>query len=251
MEPTAVGACLIHCARDIQSRLNETRNELIDIDQNRVGRIALGVLPLASVLLVPKLIAYIEAMATSVAIKVTEGTTGSLLSRLRAGDIDLAIGLLPYSPLPAEFQGELLMEDQIIAAVRHGHPLTRLAEPTWEDLAQFPMILPPDDATTRLPIDAILAANRISAPHRRVETVSSMASVGALQFTDSIGFLAQTLAQHFAKLGVVSVLPLQLPNTTLRLGMIWLKDMRDTKANQLTQELLRAVCQEIASAVVG
>jgi DNA-binding transcriptional LysR family regulator len=242
MEPTMLGASLIHHARKLLSQLNDAQSELLDINQNRVGRISLGVLPTASVLLVPKLIARVESMASSVTIKVAEGTMATLLPALRAGDIDLAIGLLPHAPLAPEFSAELLMEDPMVSAVRRGHPLERTERLTWEDLAQFPMMLPPATATTRLPIDSILQAHRLNLSPRRVETVSTMASVGALQFTDSIGFIAMTLARHFSRLGVVSILPLELPEVTLRIGMIWLTGARSTEALQMTQKLLREIC---------
>ena len=238
MEPTMLGSCLIRHAREILGQLNETQSELLDINQNRVGRISLGVLPAASV----QLIARMEGLASSVTIKVTEGTMVSLLPALRAGDIDLAIGLLPFAPLSAEFSSELLFEDPVIAAVRRGHPLERLARPTWEDLAQFPMILPPANAMTRMPIDSILAAHRLNLSSRRVETVSTMASVGALQFTDSIAFIPLSVARHFSSMGIVAALPLDLPEVTLRIGMIWLAGVRFTEAHHMTQRLLREIC---------
>ena len=242
MEPTMLGACLIRHAREVLSQLNDAESEMLDINQNRVGRISLGVLPTTSVLLVPKLIAHVEGVASSVTITVTEGTMATLLPALRAGDIDLAIGLLPHSPLPPEFKSELLMEDQLVAAVRRGHPLNRVKQLTWENLAQFPMMLPPPTATTRMPIDSILSAQHVNLSPRRVETVSTMASIGALQFTDSVGFIASTLAHHFSDLGVISVLPLELPEVVLRIGMIWLTAVRFTEAHQVTQRLLREIC---------
>lgn len=245
MEPTMLGAALIRHARSIISQLNDSQSELLDINQNRVGRVSLGVLPAASVLLVPKLIARAEGVVSSVTIKVTEGTMASLLPALRAGDIDLAIGLLPHAPLQAEFNSELLMEDPIVAAVRRGHPLERVPRLTWEDLAQFPMILPPAETTTRMPIDSILASHRLSLAARRVETISTMASIGALQYTDSVGFIAKTPAQHFSELGVVSILPLDLPNVTVRMGMIWLHSARFTEAHHLTRQLLREIAGEM------
>jgi DNA-binding transcriptional LysR family regulator len=245
MEPTVLGACLVRHARDILTRLNETQNELLDINEKRVGRISLGILPVASVLLVPKLIAQLESKASSVTIKVSEGTMATLLPALRAGDIELAIGIFPHAPLPAEFRSELLIKDPIVAAVRRGHPLVRRERLTWEDLVQFPVILPPASATTRLPIDSNLAAQGFNPAARRVETVSTMVSVGALQFTDSVGFIAMTVAKHFADLGVLAVLPLDLPDLTLRVGMIWMTNERFTEAHWMTQELLRSISQDL------
>ncbi|WP_284163461.1 LysR substrate-binding domain-containing protein [Frigidibacter sp. SD6-1] len=245
IEPTMTGAALIRNARKVLSQLYDAQSELLDINQNRVGRLSLGILPVAAVLLVPRLVSRIEEIASSATIKITEGTMATLLPALRAGDIDLAIGLLPYGPLAAEFDSELLIEDPMVAATRQGHPLTREASPTWEDLAQFPMVLPPGSANTRLPIDSILAAHRLTPSARRVETVSTMASVGTLQFTDSVAFIAQSLARHFADLGVASILPLEIPDVTIRIGMIWLKAQRFTEAHAIAQRLLREIASDM------
>lgn len=246
IEPTMTGASLIRNARKVLSQLYDAQSELLDINQNRVGRLSLGILPVAALLLVPKLVSRIEEIASSATIKITEGTMTTLLPALRAGDIDLAIGLLPYGPLAAEFDSELLIEDPMVAATRQGHPLTRTADPTWEDLAKFPMVLPPGSANTRLPIDSILAAHRLTPSARRVETVSTMASVGTLQFTDSVAFIAQSLAQHFADLGVAAILPLEIPDVAIRMGMIWLKGNRFTDAHLIAQKLLREIALEMS-----
>ena len=245
MEATPLGACLIRHARDILMKLKETENELMDLSQCRSDRIALGVLPAATLLLVPKFISRVESMSSSIIIKVTENTSEILLSHLRAGDLDFAISLISDTPLPAEYEKELLFEDPILLAVRPGHPLLNRDRVAWEDVAKFPMNLPPSTASSRHAIDAIMAALTVSPSARRLETVSTMATVGTLQYTDSIGFLSQSLVKHFSAYGVVSPLPIKLENVALRMGLIWMKDRRETASHQLTRTLLRETCQEI------
>ncbi|PSM16421.1 MULTISPECIES: LysR family transcriptional regulator [Nitratireductor] len=248
MEPTMLGASLIRHARDILGQLSEAQTQLREIAENRVSRISLGVLPTASVVIIPQFIARLESIASSTNIRITEGTMDRLLPSLRAGDADFVLGLLPNAPMSAEFRSELLIEDPLAVAVRRGHPLERVKRLSWEDVAQFPLILPPSSATTRLPIDAFLAAEDVTIEARRVETVSTMVVVGAIQHTDSIGFVSNSLGQYFERLGVVTILPIPVPDVQLRLGLIWLADRRYSESHQLVLEILREVCRGLGPA---
>lgn len=160
----------------------------------------------------------------------------TLLPALRAGDIDMTVGVLPTPPLGPEFGTEVLMEDPIAVVVRRGHPLTGLSHVTWEHLDGYPMVLPPQTAYTRGAIDAILARHDLSVSPRVVESVSTMTNVGTLQLTDSIGFLSSILAQHFQDLGVLTVLSLEAPDgVTMRIGLIWMIDRHFTEAHKLVR----------------
>ena len=247
VEPTEQGACLIGVAREVLARLTLVGDELLDITEGRVARVNLGVLPAAAVALVPRVIARLQSVSTAVTVGVREGTMDALLPALRAGDIDLTVGVLPERPLGIEFGAETLWEDPIVAVVRRNHPLTHLPSPGWKDLAGHSMVLPPPGTFTRGPIDACLAYHGVVVPRQHVESVSTMTNVGTLQLTDSIGFLSRDLARHFEGLGVLSLLPIEAPHATMRVGLIWKSDRRPTEA----QRLVRALFQEAAEALHG
>ena len=248
MEPTDAGACLVRHAREILSRLNEAGSELRDIAEGQLGQVSLGVLPSAAVVLVPRFIARQEPNDASVSISVTEGTMATLLPALRAGDIDMTVGVLPTPPLGPEFGTEVLMEDPIAVVVRRGHPLTGLAQVSWEHLDGYPMVLPPQTAYTRGAIDAILARHDLSVSRRVVESVSTMTNVGTLQLTDSIGFLSSVLARHFEERGVLTMLSLEAPDgVTMRIGLIWMIDRHFTEAHKLVRTGLVQTSREVLS----
>ena len=250
MEPTDAGACLVRHAREILSRLNEAGSELRDIAEGQLGQVSLGVLPSAAVVLVPRFIARRQPDDASVSISVTEGTMATLLPALRAGDIDMTVGVLPTPPLGPEFGIEVLMEDPIAVVVRRNHPLTRLAHVSWSHLDGYPMVLPPQTAYTRGAIDAILARHELSVSLGVVESVSTMTNVGTLQLTDSVGFLSSMLAQHFQKLGVLTMLSLEAPDgVTMRVGLIWMIDRHFTEAHRLVRSGLLETSRELLNAI--
>ncbi|MNZ12333.1 HTH-type transcriptional regulator GbpR [compost metagenome] len=239
LEPTEHGICLIRHARRVLEQMVAARDELLDITEGRVTRVSLGVLPAAAVLLVPKFIAMLEEKSSEVSASVVEAHTDILLRMLRAGDIDLLVGNLPQRALGAEFETELLYRDPIVVVARHDHPLALAPNLDWEMLNDYPMVLPAQAATTHHMIADALLQRNVALSRRSVESISTLTNVGVLQETDSTGFLSQAVARHFEKLGLLSVLPLDLGNVEIEIGLIWMTDRGLSKAQQLVRTLFR------------
>ena len=251
MEPTEHGVCLIRHAREILGTLVSARDELLDISEGRITRVALGVLPAAAITLLPRVLVRLESESSQVTASVREGTMDAFLPALRAGDLDLAVGVLPFRALGSEFGVEPLYDDPIVVVVRRGHPLSREPDPTWSMVAGFPMVLPPPNTIARRPIDDFLAEHRVPVSRRHVESVSTLTNVGVLQLSDSVGFLSQQLALHFVRLGALSVLPLPMPDVALRIGLISIVDRRASPSEQLLRRLFREVRDELVGADVA
>lgn len=245
MEPTEHGACLIRHAREIIERLATARDDLRDISEGRLTRVSMGVLPATACVLVPRFVARLEAQSTDVAVNVREGTMSTLLPALRAGDVDLVVGVLPDRRLPVEFDSEQLYEDPMAVVVRRGHPLTTVARLEWPMLSGYPMVMPPPSASTRARLDAFMEDHDVLVPRRHVESVSTLTNVGVLQLTDSVGFLSRDLARHFAAQGALQVLPLELPDLTIRVGLVWMVDRRMGTAQQAVRTLLRETAEQL------
>lgn len=239
IEPTEHGACLVRHARDILGHMVSARDEMLDLSEGRVTRISLGLLPAAAAVLVPQFIVNLESASTEVTVSVREATTDVLIRMLSAGDIDLAVGNLPYRPLGKEFQTERLYEDPIVVVARRDHPLASEPDLQWEMLSGYPMVLPPPETFTRAPIDDFMMQNRISISRRYVESVSTLTNIGVLQRTDSTGFLAREVARHFASMGLLSVLPLSLPNVQMDVGLVWVADRGRGKVHELVRQLFK------------
>lgn len=239
LQSTEFGSCLIRHSRGILERLGAARDELNDIGEGRITRVSIGVLPAAACALVPHFIARLEAETTDLAVNVREGTMSMMLPALREGDIDLVVGALPERRLSSEFSVELLYEDPFVLAVRPGHPLATGVRLKWTMLSDFPMVLPPSAAFTRAAIDAFMADHQVKVSRCHVESVSTLTNLGVLQCTDSIGFLPSDVAHHFAGQAALEILPLQMPNLGMRVGLITMGDRQPTTALRITKKLLK------------
>ena len=238
IQPTEYGACLVRHAREILDCLGNAHAELQDIEQGKLTRVSLGILPSMAAELIPRLVSTLEAETESVAISVREGTMESLRPGLRAGELDLVVGFLPAKPLGSEYVQEHLYEDPTVTVVRVGHPLSGRANLSWDELSDYPMILPPKRSLVRAAIDSFMLEQRISVPRRHLESVSTLTNLGVLRNTDSVGFFQRRLARHFAAQGILDVLPLGLPDLSMGVGLIWMADRRLPEGVKLVRELL-------------
>ncbi|WP_397474521.1 LysR family transcriptional regulator [Pusillimonas sp.] len=240
MEPSEHGECLIRHAHDILRRLSTIEDELRDISDGRIGRVSLGVLPSAATVLLPRFVAHLNRLNAEITISVREGTMENLLPRLRTGDVDFVVGTQPRRRLGEEFGTELLYEDPIVVVVGPSHPLANAPRPQWRMLGGYPMVLPTQDASTRSVIEEFLLDQKLKVPSQHLESLSTLTNIGVLQYTDSVGFMTRVLAQYFQDLGLLSVLPLQVPYATMHVGLVWMADRGKTKVHEVILEEFRS-----------
>lgn len=243
--PTEAGTCLIKHARRVLLRIEVAERELDEILVSGYSHVSIGTLPTSAVYLIPRFIARLEAQSARTTVSLREGTMDALLPALKTGAIDLAVGLLA-GPLGPEFATEVLLEDPVVAAVRKGHPLAGQAHVEWEQLEGYPLVLPNPTTLARGAIEALFLNRRIAVARNRVDSVSTMANVGILQVTDSIGFLSRSLVEHFRSLGVLEILPLAVPpDVVLNIGLVWIVDRDRTEAHILAHQLLVEAARDI------
>lgn len=233
MLPTEAGVCLVKHAKKILNEIAVARDELVAISEGRATRIAIGLLPAVSLSILPSFVARVENEMISASISAREGSSDVLLSLLRTGELDVMIGNLTAKPLGIEFRTRHLYKDPIVVVVKKGHPLVNKENITWTDLSEFPMVLPPEFATTRNVIEEFLLFNQVNLSRRYVESLSTLTNIGVLQQTESIGFLSGQVAEYFKKANLVDVLPLTMKNIYIDIGLVWYAE-RNLTPSQLS-----------------
>ena len=114
--PTEHGQCLIRHAQEILLRLNTVQSELRDISEVPIMRVSLGIMPAATLVLAPRLIGLLESKAKDIVVSVKEGTMEIMLPKLKAGELDFLIGVLPNRPVGAELRTHTFYEDPFVVA---------------------------------------------------------------------------------------------------------------------------------------
>jgi DNA-binding transcriptional LysR family regulator len=213
MEPTPSGEVLIRYARQALVDFGFAREQMAALRSGLRGRLRLGCVPGAlPQLLAPALAAY-KRKHPKVAVSVLVETSDVMLAHLQRGEVDLVLGRLAEGHDEEELELAPLLAEPQVAVVRTGHPLLELRQPRLEDLARWPWILQPPGSPQRSRFEAVLREAGVHSRLDIVETASTVATTALLEASDMAAIMPASLAAHYGRLGVLQVVPLDLPLT--------------------------------------
>jgi DNA-binding transcriptional LysR family regulator len=211
MEPTASGEVMVRYARQMLSDFGFAREEMLALRAGLSGALRVGSVPGAiPELLAPALVAY-KAQHPRVAVSVVVDTSDVMLAQLARGEADLILGRLTEGNHDDAFASVPLLGEDQVAVVRAGHPLLAQDAVALADLVRWPWILQPPGSPQRSRFENTL---REAGQHTRLditETASTIATTALLEISDMAAIMPASLAGHYARLGVLRVVPLTLP----------------------------------------
>ncbi|WP_441247231.1 LysR family transcriptional regulator [Kitasatospora sp. McL0602] len=133
---TEPGRCLLGHAQAVLERLEAARGDLADLRNLVTGRLRVGTFATAAAALVPKAIAAFRATHPSIAVTLEEGLTPQLVTKLTAGEADVAVISTTYDQPLLGVELHKLCDDFMMVALPPGHPLAGRRQVTLADLAQ-------------------------------------------------------------------------------------------------------------------
>jgi DNA-binding transcriptional LysR family regulator len=211
MEPTPYGEVLIRYAKQMLTDFGFVREELIALRSGLRGVLRVGSVPGAvPELLGPALVGY-KRRHPQVAVSVAVDTSDMMLAQLGRGEVDLVLGRLTEGTHEEEFESVPLLAEAQVVVVRAGHPLLDVATVDLHDLVKWPWILQPPGSPQRSRFEAALREAGIHTRLNITETASTIVTTVMLEISDMAAVMPASLAGHYARLGVLAVLPLQLP----------------------------------------
>jgi DNA-binding transcriptional LysR family regulator len=211
MQPTPTGEVLIRFARQALVDFRFAREQLAALRSGLRGRLRLGSVPGALPgLLAPALHAY-RQRHPRVAVSVLVETSDRMLDLLERGEVDLVLG----RPTEAHHDDELeivpLLGEPQVVVVRAGHPLLARKRLALADLMRCPWVLQPPGSPQRSRFEAALREAGLHGRLDITETASTVAATVLLEGSDMAAIMPASLASHYARLGVLQVLPIALP----------------------------------------
>jgi DNA-binding transcriptional LysR family regulator len=198
--------------------VQRTDEELKAVQSGLRGRLHVGS-GIPRVLL-PKTIARLQESWPGIFVSVTEAPFAVLLEMLKTRNIDVIIGALRAQALDAAFATEALIPDSIDIVARQGHPCLHEPALRWEDIVEYPWILPPQGADMRAIFDAAFAAQHMRPPSPYVEAGSSIRAQLLMGDRDYLSILLGSEARLYEQLGLVNV-PLAPTIRFPDIGVIW------------------------------
>ena len=211
MEPTAAGEVLVRYAGQLLSDFGFVRDEMRALRSGLRGTLRVGSVPGAVPgLLAPALVRYKERHPR-VAVSVVVDTSDVMLEQLARGEVDLVLGRLTEGRHDDEFASLPLLGEAQVIVLRAGHPLLQAAAVGLRDLVRWPWILQPPGSPQRSRFEATLREAGIHARLDITESASTIVTTALLEISDMAALMPASLASHYARLGGLQVLPLELP----------------------------------------
>lgn len=238
-EPTPHGATVVRFARSVLADYQRTRDEISAADSGGVGRTSVGAMVVALPSLLMPAILRVKERSRLTTVMVEEGDLTRLLPRLRVGELDLIVGRLEPGYASPDLETESLYAEPMCIVVSPDHPLAGAARPSWAMLAELPWVVPPPWASSRSKLAQMFHKHLLEPPTDIIETSSFLVTLSGMHQRPAIGFLARSVAEHFAQQGLVSILKLKVPIELPHVGIITLRGRARTPASELLMESLR------------
>jgi len=237
MAPTAAGEVLVRYARQMTVEFALAREQVAALRSGLRGLLRLGSVPGAlPQLLAPALAAY-KRTHPKVAVSVLVETSDVMLAHLERGDVDLVLGRFTEGHHDDLFEGRTLLEEPQVAVVRAGHPLLAHKGPlALAELLRWPWILQPPGSPQRSRFEGALREAGLHARLDITETASTIATTALLEASDMAAVMPASLAAHYGRLGLLQVVPLDLP---LRVPAIQLITLRHRALTPVAQGFMR------------
>jgi DNA-binding transcriptional LysR family regulator len=211
MEPTPSGEVLIRYARQALVDFGFAREQMAALRSGLRGRLRLGSVPGAlPELLAPALAGY-KKRHPKVAVSVLVDTSDVMLAQLQRGEVDVVLGRLAEGHYEDELESRPLLAEPQVAVVRKGHPLLAIAKPKLDDLVRWPWILQPPGAPQRARFEGALREAGLHVRLDITETASTVATTALLEATEMAAIMPASLAAHYARLGILQVVAIELP----------------------------------------
>jgi len=203
----------------------------------------IGALPTAAASIVPHAVHRMLERYPEVDIDVTSGAFEYLASKLRLGELDLLVGRM-ISRDTVGFSFERLYEEDVLAIVRSGHPLTRTDVINVESLAAYTVIAPPANSQVRTMVDDFLFASHAHTNLKFIESQSETFSRAYVCQHDTVWFVPAGVVEVDLRLHVLLALPIHSPLLRAPIGMTTMAGSPTSAQGEAFAKVLREIAQE-------
>ncbi|MBB4273053.1 pca operon transcription factor PcaQ [Rhizobium mongolense] len=230
--------------------LTALRHGLDSVTQERVGDappIRIGALPTVSTRVMPQAMELFLKENTWSRIKIVTGENAVLLEQLRVGDLDLVVGRLAGAEKMAGFSFEHLYSEQVVFAVRAGHPLLKTTQSPFAALADYTVLMPTRASIIRPFVESFLIANGVPNLPNQIETVSDSFGRAFLRASDAIWIISTGVVAADIEDGVLAVLPIDTSETKGPVGLTMRTDAIPSLPLSILMQTIREAAREISA----
>jgi LysR family transcriptional regulator, transcription activator of glutamate synthase operon len=223
---TEAGEAVLRRARRALAEVDAIAPDLDALRGLRTGRVLVGAIQSLGPFDLPGLLAAFRAQHPGIDLLLREETTQEMLGLLAADELDLAIAAIDPPP-PTEFATQPVYEEELVLAVRPGHPLAKRTRLALSDLPDEPFILFREGSGLRATTERALAAAGLQ-PRARLES-TELSRVRAL-VARGLGVAIVPRSETASPGPRVAAVALGPPVLRRRVGLVWRRDRRHPPA---------------------
>ncbi|NLS04273.1 pca operon transcription factor PcaQ [Rhizobium sp. P32RR-XVIII] len=234
--------------RHAGTALTAVRQGLDSVTHERVGNaplIRVGALPTVSTHIMPRAMNLFLKENIWSRIKIVTGENAVLLEQLRVGDLDLVVGRLAAPEKMAGFSFEHLYSEQVVFAVRAGHPLLMAKQPIFSRIGDYTVLMPTQASIIRPFVESFLIANGIADLPNQIETVSDSFGRAFVRSSEAIWIISAGVVATDIADGLLGILPIDTSETKGPVGLT----MRTEPNPSLPMSILIQTIREAAAEV--
>jgi LysR family transcriptional regulator of abg operon len=213
---TKYGEALLVRARLADAELRRAKDEIGQMLGAKGGEIAVGLSPVASLLLAPDALKRFWRSHPTVTIRLIDGLFSHLIGEVQRGILDFSVGPLP--PLQVTvLVAEPLFSHRLAPVVRTGHPLAKARK--FSELKDSDWLISSSDDDFGELIRAEFTKRRLQLPKIATVCESFPAMLELLMRTDLIALIPVSILQHQMMAKDFVEIPIQdkLPSTVIAL----------------------------------
>jgi DNA-binding transcriptional LysR family regulator len=167
-----------------------------------------------------------------------------LIPRLREARLDLVLGSVPDSLRGPDLDFEALLDEPLAVVSGPHHPFARKKRLRWADVARSEWVIYPQETALRALFEGTLSRPDSPDAPAAIETASVVATTMLLERTNMLAVMPLDVAEHYARFGMVGILPLKPP---VGLGMVGLVRHADRELSPAA-EAFAAEVRKLAAA---
>jgi len=185
---TPVGEALLHRARRISLRMDETAREIGDYAHGREGNIRLGCIPTLAEHILPGICQQLLAEAEKVTIDLKVSMNDALLEGLKAGELDVVLG--PMIQDDELFHTEEIMRDEMVVMASPNHPIFD-RKIRLRHLLEYQWVLPAQSVLSRQWLDNVFDRHHLSRPTVQITPTVLNMIMPLIERSNLLGFASK------------------------------------------------------------
>ena len=214
---TAQGKVLYERARAAERELSQAVDQISQLGGRMTGDLHIGAVPLAVMLLIPETLRTFGREFPGIRLRISEELYIAQLTRLRKGEVDVAIGPMPEGLPLGEFAVEPLMPISMVIVVRRGNPLAEAR--SLQDLMQAQWVFTGASADSGY-AKLMFAQHGLPAPPAGAIVNSTLGLLSLITSGDYVGLMPYQIAIHPLAAEYLSIVPTREGPLQLTVGAI-------------------------------